>query len=147
MTHINLTRKDKAKGFVPGNLIFTNPSEATKTTKKTHKYLFENKLLGTRDIKNILKQRGINITMESIVKRLSTNTPLFSVNRNAKFMYKEKLRNWQEIGKLENVHWEALKGRVLHKHVTIEEAVKYFKTININYVNPLRQSIKCIKQD
>lgn len=49
-------RKIKELGFTKKNITWTNSSQACKYRLNTHKYLFENKLLGTRDILSILKK-------------------------------------------------------------------------------------------
>ena len=58
---IRFVVKDITKGYTKDNTVFTSPSDMTKYTTYTHKYMFEDKLLGTRDIQNILKNRDLFI--------------------------------------------------------------------------------------
>lgn len=113
--YVRLKRKVKERGFTKDNTVFTSPSDMMKYIEYTHKYMFENQLLGTRDIKNILRKRGINLTMEMIVKRLKSGTDLFAPNGDEHTKWKGKFRSFVEIAELENVNYDILKKRFYEK--------------------------------
>jgi len=117
--------KNKGKGYTKKNTVFTSPSDCMKYHKNTHKYIFENKLLGTRDIQNILKKRGIYIEMEMITERLRKGRDLFKPSKYAKFNHKGKQRTILEVAKYENVKYTTLLSR-LRKFKTIELALQSF---------------------
>lgn len=108
---IRFIAKVKEKGYTKENTVFTSPSDMTKYVSYTHKYIFEDRLLGTRDIKNILKKRGINISMEQLVRRLKLGYDLFEPCVDNKIKYKGKYLNFVEIAKLENINYDMLKRR------------------------------------
>lgn len=109
--NIRFKRKVKEKGYTIENTVFTSPSDCMKYSKSTHKYMFEGQLLGTRDIKNILKKRGINVSMTAIVTRLNNGFDLFAENERSKIKWKGKFRSYVEIAKMENVSLPMLKKR------------------------------------
>lgn len=109
INHVWFARKVPKLGYTKENTVFTSPSDLKKYSKSTHKYIFENKLLGTRDIKNILKKRGINITMEGLVHRLNSGYDLFTANIDDKIKWKGKFRSFLDIAKLEGVSYDVLK--------------------------------------
>lgn len=113
--YVRLKRKVKERGFTKDNTVFTSPSDMMKYIEYTHKYMFENQLLGTRDIKNILKKRGIHLTMEMIVRRLKSGTDLFAPNSDDHTKWKGKFRGFVEIAKMEKVNYDILKKRFYEK--------------------------------
>lgn len=113
--YIRLKRKVKERGYTKDNTVFTSPSDMMKYVEYTHKYMFEDQLLGTRDIKNILRKRGINLTMETIVKRLKAGMDLFAPNSGEHTKWKGKFRSFVEIAEMEGVNYDVLKKRFYEK--------------------------------
>lgn len=113
LNNIRLKRKIMEVGFTKENTVFTSPSDMMKYVEFTHKYMFEGKLLGTRDIKNILKKRGINLSMGTITGRLNKGFNLFAENEHSKIKWKGKFRSYVEIAKIEEVSLAMLKKRNL----------------------------------
>lgn len=118
-------RYKKELGYTKENTVFTNPSDATKNAKSSHKYMFENRMLGTRDIQNILKKRGIEISMEQIVKRLKNNIPLFDTHDKKFNFYKGKYRSYAEISRMLNISVDLLKKKINKDKFTFKDALKY----------------------
>lgn len=123
---IRFIAKVKDNGYTKENTVFTSPSDMTKYVSYTHKYMFEDRLLGTRDIKNILKKRGINISMEQLVRRLKLGYDLFEPCVNNKIKYKGKYLNLVEISKLENVNYAVLK-KAYYEFEDIKKAIEKAK--------------------
>lgn len=94
-------RYKKELGFTKENTFFSNPSDVSKYRSTTHKYMFEGRMLGTRDIHRILKKRGINIGMPTIVNRLKNGQPLFDKAERAQIKWKGKNRSFVEIAEME----------------------------------------------
>lgn len=111
INNIRLKRKVMELGFTKENTVFTSPSDQMKYFESTHTYMFEGQMLGTRDIKNILKKRGIELSMEQITKRLNSGLDLFAENNHAKIKWKGKYRSYVEIAQMENVQFDMLKKR------------------------------------
>lgn len=107
--NIRLKRKVKELGFTKDNTVFTSPSDQMKYFESTHKYMFEGQLLGTRDIKNILKKRGINLGMEQVVMRLKKGMDLFEPSIDCKIKWKGKYRSYVEIADMEKISLSSLK--------------------------------------
>jgi hypothetical protein len=126
MPIISFERKVKGKGYTRRNTFFSNPSDRMKYRSTIHKYLFEEKMLGTRDIKNILAKRGINIAMETITDRLRLGKPLFNPNRQVKYFYKGEYTTGPKIAEENNVTYGNF-NKWFHKLGSIEEALKYLK--------------------
>lgn len=125
-TKVWFIRYKKELGYTKENTVFTNPSDATKNASNTHKYMFEDKLLGTRDILNILRKRGINITMETITNRLNAGLDLFAPMKNEKIRWKGKYRSYSEIAEIENIGYNTLKQKY-YEYRDIKEAITIAK--------------------
>jgi hypothetical protein len=124
INNVKLKRKVMSDGYTKENTVFTSPSDMMKYYDSTHKYMFENRLLGTRDIKNILKKRGIDLTMETIVSRLNNGLNLFQPSEQSKIKYKGKFRSYVEIAKMENISFDLLKKKNYEVN-DIRKAVDY----------------------
>lgn len=123
---VRFVRRKKINGFTLKNTLFTSPSDYMKFFDYTHKYIFENKLLGTRDILNILKKRGIRISMEMLTERLRNGRNLFEPNKYAKFLHKSKYRTILEVSNYENVKYTTLLSR-LRIYGSMAKAIKSIK--------------------
>lgn len=126
-SNIRFICKVKEKGYTKENTVFTSISDMSKYVSYTHKYMFEDRLLGTRDIQNILKKRGIYLYMETIVKRLKAGEDLFAPDVSKKIIYKGKYFDLMDISKIENVNYDVLKKRyyeVKDISIAIENARK-----------------------
>jgi hypothetical protein len=121
---IYITLKIKEKGLTKRNILITNASDAQKVRNTTHKIIFEDQLLSTRDIQNILKKRGVSITIEQIAKRIRTQQNVIAIKVRNKILYQNKYMNAIQIEKINNIHQGTLKG-YLRRH-TFEEAKKHF---------------------
>lgn len=119
------TRKVKEFGYTLENTVWTNPSDGTKYASNTHKLVLDDKLLGTRDIKNILKKKGINVCMETITDRFGSKKGLFNYKEKC-IKHKNAYRNLAEIASMENVTYHVLK-RAYYKHEDIKKAIKEAK--------------------
>lgn len=111
LNNVSLKRKVKELGYTMENTVFTSLSDKCKYSKSTHKYMFEGQLLGTRDIKNILKKRGITITMEQITTRLNRGADVFAPGERFQIKWKGKYRSYKDIAEMEGVSYEMLKRR------------------------------------
>lgn len=114
--YVRFKRKIKSRGYSKDNTVFTSPSDMMKYAEYTHKYMFEDRLLGTRDIKNILLKRGINITMEAITDRLKAEKNIFDPKTSKHIKWKGKFRNFIEIAEIENVNYDILKAAFYRKN-------------------------------
>lgn len=125
---VYFTIKIKERGYTKENTVFTSPSDSKKYSSYTHKYMFEDKLLGTRDIKNILKKRGIVISIEKLVTRIHKGTDIFRPNDHNIVKWKGKYRSFKEIAKLEKVPYQSLKK--LYKKINdLKKAVDKARTV------------------
>lgn len=111
LNNVTLKRKVKELGYSLENTVFTSLSDRCKYIDANHKYMFEGQLLGTRDIKNILKKRGIIISMEQITKRLNNGMDLFAPGERFKIKWKGEYRSYVDIAEMEKVSYEMLKRR------------------------------------
>ena len=118
-------RYKKELGFFKENTCFTSPSDVMKFHRTTHKYMFEGSLLGTRDIKNILRKRGVDLEMETIVKRLKKGVSLFEPSERYKIKWKGKFRSYVEVAEMEGVDYDLLKSRCLRHDEDIQKAINY----------------------
>ena len=125
---IFFVRKIKELGYTKENTVFTSISDSMKYSDKRHRYVIEDKLMGTRDIKNMLRKNGVDINMESITKRLRNKEELFSPKKKFYVMYKGKHRSFAEISKIENISKDVLKKRY-KKHRDIKKAIQSTKNI------------------
>lgn len=148
VNYICFKRKVKSLGYTKENTVFTSLSDATKYYETTHKYLFEDQLLGTRDIKNILKKRGISVTMETIVSRLNKGDDLFSVTVTDKIRYRGKWMNLKDIADLESIDYEVLKKRYYKKgniKGAVDSTKKVKKLVRIEFEGNLLLRAKIFK--
>ena len=125
--NVKLKRKVKELGYTIENTVFTSPSDQMKYAAHTHKYMFEDRMLGTRDIKNILKKRGIFLTMETIAKRLNSGVPLFDTAERLHIKYKGKWRSYMDIATMESISYDLLKKRIYKDNETLKQAIEYCK--------------------
>jgi len=116
--------KIKDKGLIKQNILITNHSDIQKPRHNTYKIMFENKLLSTRDIHNILKKRGIDISLETITKRIRQQNKIFALKDKHKIKYQGKFMSSCEIERINNIHKGTLKG-YLKRH-TFEEAKQFY---------------------
>lgn len=123
---IRLTRKVKELGFTKENTVYTSHSDAIKYSKSSHKYIFEDKLLGTRDIKNILEKRGISLTLATIVYRLHNQQDLFKPGVKKYVLYKGKYLSIVKIADLNNLSYNVLKHNY-YKYNDIKKAIRASK--------------------
>lgn len=121
---VRLVRKIKEKGFTKGNTCFSSPSDIMKYHSGKHRYMFENKLLGTRDIKNILKKRGVLIEMESITQRLRLGQSLFEPSVRYPANWKGCYRSYAEVAKMEKISYDLLKKRIFKDGMSFLQALK-----------------------
>lgn len=120
-----ISLKYKEKGLTKRNIQITCPTETQKTRINTHKIMFENKLLSTRDIQNILKKRGIFISLMSITKRIRKQQKILVIRNKEKILYQKQYRSTCEIERMNNIHIGTLKG-YLRRH-TMKEASIFYK--------------------
>ena len=120
--YVKFKRKVKELGYTKENTVFTSHSDSMKYAGHTHKYMFEDKLLGTRDIKNILCKRGINLTMAGITNRLNSGMDLFAPSVDDLLKWKGKYKSFVDIAEMENVNYDTLK-HMFYKTRDIKQAV------------------------
>jgi hypothetical protein len=96
--------------------------------------MFDNKRLGTRDIKNILHKKGINRSMTNLSKLHTEGVSLFKPNRLHEWKYKGEYLSLNEISKKENISLPLLKEKTTgrSKFNNLLEAIKYCKKYNPN---------------
>lgn len=131
-TKIRFVRKVKELGYTKENTVFTSPSDGMKYHRTAHKIMFEDKLLGTRDIKNILKKRGIDITIEQIIKRAKTPDTLFNPKEREYVKYKGKYHSLVYIADKEGLNYDTLKNCFYNKQKNIKKAIDRAKDYKIN---------------
>jgi len=124
---IKLVRKVKELGFTKDNTVYTSHSDAAKYKKSSHKYMFEDRLLSTRDIKNILKKRGINLKIQTIILRLNNQEDLFKPDGKKSILYKGKYKSIVDIAKLNNLSYNKLIYNY-RKYNDINKAIRSSKT-------------------
>jgi len=126
---VSFALKNKEKGYTFKNTVFCNPSERMKYRRNIHKYMFENKLLGTRNIKDILKKRGILLTMETITLRLRNGKSLFEPNKLSKYLYKGKYVTGMDIALKENVQYGNFNANIRNFNYSVADTLKYLKSL------------------
>lgn len=109
-TPVQFVRKIKSVGFTKENTVFTSCSDAKKFLHRSKKIMFDDKLLGTRDVSNILKKRGINANPDLIAKRIRTGDDIFGVNVKQRVRYKNKFRSLPQIAAMNCISVNALKN-------------------------------------
>ena len=124
---VRMRRRVKANGYTKKNTFFSSPSDVMKYNINTHKYMFENKLLGTRDIQNILKKRGVIINMEAITQRLRLGQGLFEPSIRYPEFWNGCYRSYAEIADFEGVSYCLLKKRMLKNGATFSQSLEYCK--------------------
>ncbi len=127
ITHLQMIRKSKEMGFVKENLIITSPSDRMKFHKTSKNIVLGDRVLGTRDIKNIAKKKGLDISLQVVTKRCNKNKPLFGDNRLKKFNYKGKKMSIPDIAKELNVSEHLISNRIYKNKESIEQAIYYAK--------------------
>jgi hypothetical protein len=126
---INFIRKVKEQGFTKENTVFTSYSDRMKYHKTSKKILINDKLLGTRDVCNILKKQGIKLTVQAINNRINNNTEIFKKeNRLKKFKWKGKYLALHEIAKKENILHSLLQNKIFRNKYSLKKAVDYCKS-------------------
>jgi hypothetical protein len=121
-------RKIKELGFTKKNTVFSSPSDIMKYHKPAHLYMFDKKqLLGTRDIKNILKKKGINKTLAWIVTTKKQNKDIFKANKLAQWLWKGKRMSLKDIAIKEIIDKELLSNKIYGSKFDLIKAVEYCK--------------------
>lgn len=126
------TRKVKEKGFTKTNTVFTSLSDRMKYHRTSRKIVYNDTILGTRDIINILKKRNIKISNTAvIVDRINKGTNIFKTNRlDLKYNWKGKYMSLSEISKKEDISKGFLKNKIYTDKISLEKAVKHCKSYN-----------------
>lgn len=111
---IDFIRKEKSKGYTKKNTCFTSPSDRMKFHISSYKVYLDDKVIGTRDVKNILKKRGVDIkTTLPISNRIKNGlSPFITENRLKKYLWNGKYMPLHEIASIENVKLSHLKNRI-----------------------------------
>ena len=129
---VHFVRKEKEKGYTKENTVFTSPSDQMKFSSRCRKYMLGDRVLGTRDIQNLLKKNGVKRSMTNIALSAKQNKPLFRKNRLDQWFWKGENRSLKDIEEMENIRFGFLSNKVYKNGYTIEEAVnhckKYFRT-------------------
>ena len=128
LTKVHLIRKNKALGFSKENTVFTSPSDRMKYHKGAHKFNLNNgALLGTRDIQNILKKKGISRDIGNIGVNKNKGVDITKPNRLKNFKWKGEFMSLDEISKKEGVKKTQLGNRVFKNKEKIKDAINYCK--------------------
>ena len=90
--------------------------------------MFNKAILGTRDIQNILKKRGIKRSLSNIIINEKLNKDILKPNRLKQWKYKGIFRNLTEISEMENINKDKLYNRIYNKKETLLEAINYCKS-------------------
>jgi len=127
MTHIIFIRKVPGLGFTKKNTCFTSASDRMKFHKTSRKIMLDKKVLGTRDVLNILKKKGIPISgIQVISSRMSKGeSPFMKNNRLRKWFRNGKYSSLIEIAKEEGVPYTFLALKVSSKKLELEDAIKH----------------------
>lgn len=128
-SHINFIRKEKSLGYTKKNTCFTSASDRMKFHITSKKVFLDNRVLGTRDIKNILEKRGIEIkTLLPISNRINLGvSPFISENRLKKYLWKGKQMSLPQIAIKENIDAGLLKNKIQDGR-GIKSAIDYCRT-------------------
>jgi hypothetical protein len=129
LSNVWFVRKVKDLGYTKKNTCFTSPSDKMKFHKTSKKILLDKRVLGTRDVINILKKKGIKVSNTSVItsrmnKKLS---PFMTENRLKKWKWKGVYMSLQELAKKENISHSLLKNRVCRKDLDLKKEVEYCK--------------------
>lgn len=124
---VHLIRKIPDKGFFVKNLVFTSVADKMKYFKSSKNIFLDNKRLGTRDVKNLLKKRGINLTITNIALRINEGRSVFGINRLKKWKWKGLYFSLEEIAVKENVKYTLLQNRVFIQGEPLGKAIIYCK--------------------
>ncbi len=105
LRNVIFIRKVKEKGFTKKNTVFTSLSDRMKYHSPSKKIYIKDSLLGTRDVENILKKKGLPVQMQTIRKRINNGeNPFEGENRLAKYKYKGKYSSSLEIAEKEKIN-------------------------------------------
>ena len=133
-SHINFIRKVKSLGYTKDNTCFTSASDRMKFHKTSRKIILENRVLGTRDVKNILSKKGIDVSGINVISHRMRKglSPFMEENRLKKWRWKGKNLPLHEIAKKENITLSLLSNKIHGEKLSLKTAVDYCK----NYVPP-----------
>lgn len=132
--HVNFIRKVKSLGYTKKNTCFTSASDRMKYHKTSLKIVIGSKVLGTRDVKNIINKKGIEVSGINIISQRIRNglSPFMKENRLKKYKWKGKYLPLYEIAKIENITLSLLSNKIYGENLSVEMAVDYCKS----YVPP-----------
>lgn len=125
--YIIMIRKIKANGYFKNNTVFTSISDAMKYWNYTNKYMIENRLLGTRDIQNILKKKGIDKAMNTIAKQRKNGFNIFLPHKKGIYFWKGKYRDLHSISRMEDVNYGQLRQRLYQNDSKLVDEIAYCK--------------------
>jgi len=126
--NVCLIRKIKEDGYTKKNTVFTSSSDRMKYHKNTKKIYIDDKLLGIRDVKNILKKEGVNFAIGAINARMNRGiNPFDKDNRLKKFKWKGIYMPLHEIAKKEGIIYSLLQNRIFKNKMKLHDAINYCK--------------------
>jgi hypothetical protein len=129
-SHINFIRKVKSLGYTKKNTCFTSASDRMKYHKTSRKIVLESRVLGTRDVKNILEKKGVEVSGINIISQRMRNglSPFMNENRMKKFTWKGKHLPLHAIAKKENIILSLLRNKIFGEKMSLEKAVDYCRS-------------------
>ena len=125
-------RKVKSLGFTKENTCFTSPSDKMKYHKPAYKYILSGSELGTRELKNLLKKKGIVKGMAVVLGEIKTGINPFKLNHRRQFMWKGEFRCLRQIEEMEGIEKKRLSRKVEKDGLSLQDAIEYCK----NYKTP-----------
>lgn len=129
-SHINFIRKVKALGYTKKNTCFTSASDRMKFHKTSYKIILGDKILGTRDVKNILSKRGIEVAGVNVIshRMWSGLSPFMKDNRLKKYKWKGKNLPLHKIAENENICFTLLQNKIYGNKLSLEKAIDYCRS-------------------
>jgi len=132
--NICLIRKIREYGYTKKNTVFTSLSDRMKYHKTSKKIYINDKLLGTRDVKNILKKQGVNFATVGVINaRMNRGmNPFAKENRLKNFKWKGKYMALHEIAEKEGIIYSLLQNRIFHNKMKLHDAINYCKKYEVS---------------
>lgn len=129
-SHINFIRKVKSLGYTKKNTCFTSASDRMKFHYPSKKIILETRVLGTRDVLNILNKKGIPVSGINVIshRMWSGLSPFMEDNRLKKWKWKGQNLPLKEIAKKEKIIHSLLSNKIYGDGMDLKKAIDYCRS-------------------
>ncbi len=132
---VSFTRKVKSLGYTKENTVFTSLADRMKYYKGSKQIIFANSgaLLGTRDVSNLLRKKGITLSVENVNARINRGADIFQTNRLAKYKWKGKYMSLGAVCEKEKIAHTVMGNRIYHDKLPLKKAIELARKSHRNY--------------